>query len=74
MPRELEKGIYMFRIKFTSMHDGSLEIHYQRHHVQNLAHIPEIMERINNYFSRIAKGKLDVTYKYESEYRGQQHE
>lgn len=66
MPREIEEGIYIFRIKYTRCDDDSLEISYQRHHVNNLAHIPEILKRIDIYFERTAKGKVDVTYRFDS--------
>ncbi len=69
MPREIESGNYLLRIKFTN-HKDELEVTYETHAVhKGITDMKEILHRVTEVYKKFAKGEVDITYKFSSPIR-----
>jgi hypothetical protein len=64
MSTEVEEGVYAFRVKFTTK-EGELEVNYELHRVYNYEDVKTIRERLTEFYSQYANGKIDITHKFE---------
>ena len=64
MPKEIESGVYLLRIKYTNRQD-ELVVEYERHGVHvGISDMKEILAKVTAQYERFAKSKVDITYKF----------
>lgn len=69
MPRQIESGVYLLRIKFTNEKD-ELEVTYEKHAIYTgITEMKEVLAKVTENYKKFAKDEIDITYKFDSRIR-----
>jgi hypothetical protein len=63
MAKQIEEGIYKFRIVYRNT-DDSIEVTYQNYYLRGIEDIPQIKYNIEQYYKHHTKYKIEFTYRH----------